>query len=176
MQHSPSWKVNWFSASQEIPRILWNTKVHYRIQTRLPTVPILSQLDPVHTPTSHFLKIQIIKLIMYFLHTLVTLSHLGPNILNTLYSNTLSYVPPSMWASKFHTHTKQSTKYFCNLSPASISATHAPTTWMLFSTSFSTNKSRKPLKHTFSSQHYHGKMFWLFHILLIQFSRVWSKT
>jgi hypothetical protein len=31
MEQSPSWEANWFAASQEIPRILWNTKVHYRI-------------------------------------------------------------------------------------------------------------------------------------------------
>jgi hypothetical protein len=32
MEQSPSWEANWSSASQEIPRILWNPKVHYRIQ------------------------------------------------------------------------------------------------------------------------------------------------
>jgi len=49
-EQSPSWEANWFAASQEIPRILWNPKVHYCIHKCLPPVSILSQINPVHAP------------------------------------------------------------------------------------------------------------------------------
>ena len=57
MVQSPSWEANWFAASQEIPRISRNPKVHYRTHKRLPHVPILGQPNPVHIPTSHLLDI-----------------------------------------------------------------------------------------------------------------------
>ena len=57
MVQSPSWEANWFAASQENPRILWNPKVHYRTHKRPPPVPILDQPNPVHISTSHLLEI-----------------------------------------------------------------------------------------------------------------------
>ena len=49
MEQSLSWEANRFAASQEIPRIFWNLKVHYRLSHCPPPVPTLSQISPVHT-------------------------------------------------------------------------------------------------------------------------------
>jgi len=57
MVQSPSGEANCFAASQVIPRISRNPKVHYRIH-KLPTpVSTLDQPNPVHIPTSHLLEI-----------------------------------------------------------------------------------------------------------------------
>ena len=58
MVQSPSWEANWFAASQKIPRISRNPKVHYRTHNRPPPVSILGQPNPVHIPTSHLLEIR----------------------------------------------------------------------------------------------------------------------
>ena len=57
MEQSPSREANRFSASQEIPHILWNPKVHYSIHNSPTHVPVLSQINPVHIIPSCFLKI-----------------------------------------------------------------------------------------------------------------------
>ena len=57
MEQTPSSEANRFPASQEIPRILCNPTVHYHIHKFPPPVPVVGQLDPVQTITSHFVKI-----------------------------------------------------------------------------------------------------------------------
>ena len=57
MVQSPSWEANWFAASQDIPRISQNPKVHYCTHERPPPVSILGQPYPVHIHTSHLLEI-----------------------------------------------------------------------------------------------------------------------
>ena len=49
MEQSPSWEFNRFSASQEIPHILWNLKVHYCI----PNCPGLSWATSIQSMPPH---------------------------------------------------------------------------------------------------------------------------
>jgi len=59
MEQSPPLEDNRFSASQEIPYLLWHPKFHYRIHKYPPLVPILRQIDPLHALTFQFLGIHL---------------------------------------------------------------------------------------------------------------------
>jgi len=47
MVQGPSWETNRSSAIQEIPRVLWNSKVYYRIYKSRPPAPTLSKHLPI---------------------------------------------------------------------------------------------------------------------------------
>jgi hypothetical protein len=66
-----------------------------------------SHYSKFYHPPSRGWGVQIMELLIVFSHTSVTSSLLGPNILLT----PLACDPPSMTATKFHTHTKQQQSY-----------------------------------------------------------------
>jgi hypothetical protein len=38
---------------QDLPSVLWNPKIHFRVYKTPPLVPILSQIDPIHSTPSY---------------------------------------------------------------------------------------------------------------------------
>jgi hypothetical protein len=57
MELRTSWQVSISAATQELTNVLWNLKVHCRVHKSPPLVPILSQINPVHTFQSYLSKI-----------------------------------------------------------------------------------------------------------------------
>jgi len=56
MEQSPYWEADTDSTSQEIPCLLRNPGVYYRILNSPPLVPILSQLNPIHAITPYLFR------------------------------------------------------------------------------------------------------------------------
>jgi len=95
MKQSLSWEANRFSARQEIPCILCNPKVHYRVYKCPPPVLILSQINPLKAPpypTSWISKVVLSSLLRLgfpsgpfpsvFPLKILYASHLTPHVLH----------------------------------------------------------------------------------------------
>jgi len=93
MVQSPSWEANWFAASQEIPCISRNPKVHCRTHKRPPPISILGQPNPVHIHTSHLLVLMtvVIKTVMTSVHRLKSCFH--AYMLACLHACLLAWLP-----------------------------------------------------------------------------------
>jgi hypothetical protein len=50
---------------QEIPRLLWNLNVHYRVLKSPPPVPVPNKLTPVHTLIPYFPNIHFTIILPY---------------------------------------------------------------------------------------------------------------
>jgi hypothetical protein len=61
MELNSSWEAVYCAATQELPSILWNMKVHYRVHKSPSLVSILSQIDPVHTTPDYLRSILILS-------------------------------------------------------------------------------------------------------------------
>ena len=55
IQKSPLSQANSSSASQEIPHISWNPKVHYSVHKSPPLVPVPTQMNAAFSTPSYFL-------------------------------------------------------------------------------------------------------------------------
>jgi hypothetical protein len=77
MELSPSQEVASSAATQELPSMLWNPKVHYHVNKSplLATVP--SQISPFHSTQSYVSKIHhnIIQILAFLMVSFLWLSH-----------------------------------------------------------------------------------------------------
>jgi hypothetical protein len=85
MEQSPG-KANNSSATQEISSVLWNPNVHYRVHKSPPLVPVLGQINSVHTQAVSLTSILILSFPRFSkrFYSLVFLRHNPPCVSDAL--------------------------------------------------------------------------------------------
>jgi len=96
MKHSLSWEANSHSSSQEITHLLCNPKIQYRVHKISPLVPILSQMNSIHTFPPYFSKIILIWLSCVHMSSMLPLPFRfsGQNFVFSSYLSFTFYIPP----------------------------------------------------------------------------------
>jgi hypothetical protein len=78
MEQSPPWETISHLDRQEIRRYLWNPKVNYRVRKITLLIPVMSQMNPVHTFPLIFSKLHNVIRLEIFLSTTASRPALGP--------------------------------------------------------------------------------------------------
>jgi hypothetical protein len=116
LEPSPYWE-GICSATQEISSTLWNLKAHHRTHKHRPLVFIISQMNPVHTP-SYLFKI----------HFNIILSFTSVSSYLSL-SFKFSYQNPFMYFNSFLSFPR-SIFYFLFSTPSSVYSKTCPVKWI----------------------------------------------
>ena len=119
-------EVDWISAGLETPHMLWNPKVHYHIHNNPPTVPILSHINPVRAPPTHFLKIYL-NIILLSKPWSLSLRFPHHNPVYTSHLSHMHYMPRLSHATPFY-YPKILGEQYRSLGSSLCSFLHSPVT------------------------------------------------
>jgi hypothetical protein len=83
MEQRPSSEANSHLDNKEVPHLLWNPQIYYRVHKSPTLVPILNQMNPIHSMLIYFFKIHLFYYTSIYACASVVISsiqRLGPNV------------------------------------------------------------------------------------------------